>query len=624
MSDEQTSLDARVEHLSAELASLTKRVEHLYERLHLSESAPPSTETKASPPRLTAAAALEAIEAPTDMSEEVLTWAGKASLLPRLATLCLLLVLALALRTLTDSAIIPTLSGSVLGMGYAAAIILAGWYLYRQGSPLAPVFAACGPLLMGLIVVETHTRFASLPLVPAYLTLMATGGILAFISFQFRAYLPIAVGTLSICLAAAAIDYPHPYFPYLAMVLLFANLLGHGAEQLKRSPWLRWILLLVTMLMLQLWSVRLGMLLMRNEPATADLAREWFFPIVAIIALLYAVISFSGIRKEMKSRFDVSLPTISTAWAFSAAAYVATAAGGTRFLGWAGIIVATSYLGIAYWLANKSATGKGGANVFVFAGAVVLALALPLASGSYLNSLPVISVTAFFLAILSRQWHNGAVRATTYLMQLYASLGMALTIGSAMSKAPDFIIVLPAGLMSATQMFHYQWSRRWPPHADSATFGKLDPKDRSAVCLLLASLVCGFFMLRTVIYQFLLPLHPDMPAIFRCAQTVLINAAAIALMLFAYLRRNREVRNVAVLVTIAGAIKVFLYDLLGTHGAPLVASVFSFGTAAAIESVLLGRWQHAAGREATEGDEAVKHRADDDEDNDGADPDTAL
>jgi hypothetical protein len=62
-------------------------------------------------------------------------------------------------------------------------------------------------------------------------------------------------------------------------------------------------------------------------------------------------------------------------------------------------------------------------------------------------------------------------------------------------------------------------------------------------------------------------------------------------MLFAYFRHNKEVRNVAILITLVGAVKVFLYDLLGAHGIPLVASVFTFGLAAAIESVALGRWQ---------------------------------
>ena len=48
----------------------------------------------------------------------------------------------------------------------------------------------------------------------------------------------------------------------------------------------------------------------------------------------------------------------------------------------------------------------------------------------------------------------------------------------------------------------------------------------------------------------------------------------------------------AILVTVIGAVNVFLYDLIRAHGMPLVISVLSFGLATAVESVILGRWQH--------------------------------
>jgi hypothetical protein len=39
-----------------------------------------------------------------------------------------------------------------------------------------------------------------------------------------------------------------------------------------------------------------------------------------------------------------------------------------------------------------------------------------------------------------------------------------------------------------------------------------------------------------------------------------------------------------------GGGKVLFGDMISTRGLPLVISVFSFGLAAAIESLLLGRW----------------------------------
>ena len=99
-------------------------------------------------------------------------------------------------------------------------------------------------------------------------------------------------------------------------------------------------------------------------------------------------------------------------------------------------------------------------------------------------------------------------------------------------------------------------------------------------------------MIRVVIFQAMQFIPAEMQRdTFRCGQSVLINAAAISLIVLAYLRQNKEIRNVAILVTIVGALKVFLYDLFGTHGLPLVFSVFSFGMAAAVESLALGKWQ---------------------------------
>ncbi|HEX9024798.1 MAG TPA: hypothetical protein VF799_13265, partial [Geobacteraceae bacterium] len=179
---DRDALETKVEELSRQVQALNRQVEHLAARLGEEPPVWPSPATS-----LNAGAAAGT----GDVSEEILSWAGKAALLPRLSTLCFLLVVALVLRTITDNNLINTLVGSALGMGYAAALVAAGWYAYRRGSPLAPVFAACGAVLMSTVVVETHARFQSLPLVPAYLTLMATGAAMTFISYQFNVFLPI-------------------------------------------------------------------------------------------------------------------------------------------------------------------------------------------------------------------------------------------------------------------------------------------------------------------------------------------------------------------------------------------------------------------------------------------------
>jgi len=531
-----------------------------------------------------------------ELSDEVLSWASRNAVLPRLATVCFLMVIALVLRTITDSGLVNKLLGSGLGMGYAAALMIFGWYKYDKASPLAPVFAACGVVLMSTIVVETHTHFQSLPLVPAYLTLMATGFGMALMSRRFNAFVPISVGVLGMCFAGAAIDYPHPFFPYLALVLYTANVLGYFAAQLKRCSWLRWSVLFVTMVMLQLWGIRLGMLLRKGEAVPPELAPAWYLPVLAVFFLTFVSLSLLGIIKagsQKISRFDFSLPTLNVIWAFALAHHV-TEAGqmNVNLLGIIGLLGAAGLFGTSFWCARRNIEGAPGTNTFAFAGGALLALALPAATGAFVLSLPVISLVAITMAIVSRVWENGGVRVTTYLMNIYACMALVFVLRGEGPGATDPVYMLPAGLLAVISIYHYQWCRRWPVPLHSAIFDAFDRNDRSAVLLLLGGLASGFFMIRIGIFQALqfvpAALQRDT---FRAGQSVLINVAVIILIVLAYLRQNKELRNVAILVTLVGATKVFLYDLLGTHGLPLVFSVFSFGMAAAVESLALGKWQ---------------------------------
>ena len=585
MADDEKN--AKVDELTAQIQALTATVEQLSSRL--AQPPAPTPPAAATPP-----VAVDTAGELTEVTEELLSWAGKAALLPRLSTLCFLLVVALVLRTLTDNGIINTLVGSALGMGYATIIILVGWYKYGKESPLAPVFATCGAALMAIIVVETHTRFEALPLIPAYLTLMATGVTMAVISYRFNVLAPISIGTLGMCLAGAAIDYPHPFFPYLSMILWTANVLGFFAAQLKRCSWLRWIVLAVSMVMLHLWATRLRLPLGRHEQMPAALALSWFLPVLAVFAVTYLALAMAGIVRsgsERITRFDSALPTINGIWAFSAAYLLVSAWGaGKSILGWVGIACAVAHFGVAFWMAGRETSGSSGTNAFIFGGAALLAVSLPAATGSFLLSLPVLAILAFWLIIISRQWQNGGTRAISYTVQLYASAMMAVYLQGNSAAAVDILTAIPAGLLAVASLFHYQLARHSAPPANSRFFTRLDRHDLSAILLLLAALSSAFFMLRVCIYQILVMLPGNVNHSFRCAQSILINLSAAGLMLFAMLRRNREIRNVAILVTLIGAVKVFLYDLTGTQGMPLVLSVFTFGLVAALGSLVLGRW----------------------------------
>jgi hypothetical protein len=589
MTQPELTAEEREKELTARLKAMELQMERLSARLGEEASAPSATG---------AAAAAEEHDYPpediADVSEEVLNWASRNALLPRLATLCFLLVVALILRTITDSGVIDKLIGSGIGMGYATILMFAGWYKYRENSLLAPIISASGAILMSAIVVDTHTHFNALPVVPAYLTLIATGIVMALISRQFNAFTPVSVGILGMCFAGAAMDYPHPFFPYLALVLFTANLLGYFASQLKRCTWLRWSALFVTIVMLQLWQAQIVTALKQNA-ATPQLAVSWFLPVVAVFAITYMGLALFGIIRrgpEKLSKYITSLPTINALWAFSAANSVLGAQDGNiQLLGVIGILAALCHFGAVFWLARRKLEGAPGSSAFTLGGGALLALALPAASGSFALSLPVISIVAIVMATMSRTWGSGPLRLTTYLFHLYSSIALAFLMRSTVPNSLDAINILPSGVLAFSILYQYLWCRWYPPTGDYAFFGSIDPHDRSAVMLLLAGLLSGFFMMRCAIYQTMQTFYASMPSdAFGCAQSVLVNTAAIILIVLAYLRQDKEVRNVAIFVTVVGGVKVFAYDLLGSHGLPLVFSVFSFGVAAAVESVALGKW----------------------------------
>jgi len=588
MRNQKLTIEEKVDRLYEHVESLGRRVAELEGRRTASAQArSAAASTKAPEGKLAAGE-------PDSLSDGVIHWASKASLFPRLATLCFLMVIALILRTITDSGIVNPLLGMGLGMGYAAVLMGAGWYQYRRGSSLAPVFVACGAVLMSSVVVETHARFGSLPLVPAYWTLMATGAAMAFISRRFSVFLPVSVGTLGMCLAGAAIDYPDPFFPYLFMVLLTANLLGYYAGTLRRCGWLRWTVLLVTLAMFLLWGMRLEAVAAGKITAAPTLASQWFLPVLAAVGVAFLTIALLGIvrsRSGKLSAFDFCLPTINAVGLYLAARVVVNEADGSALaLSLVAILFALVHFGAAFWLAMRKVEGIPGTNSFVVAGIALLGLALPAALGSGLAAAPVLAAAALGVAVLSGRWGSGAIRADSYLLQIYGVVSMVFYFLANGIPATPLAGTVPCAALAAAAFAHYRWCRRHVPPANSPLFDTYDKQDLSGAVTLLAALTGSFFLLRTIAWWIILPAGPGGPEVFQCTQSIIINLAALGLGLYAFRARNREIRNVAILVIAVGAAKT-AFDLLGTKGVPLVLSVLSFGLAAATQSITLSRWQ---------------------------------
>ena len=119
MTQPELSAEEREKELTARLKAMELQMERLSARLGeevsvASGSAVPADENNYPPEDL------------SDVSEELLNWASRNALLPRLATLCFLMVVALILRTITDSGVIDKLIGSGIGMGYATILMFAG------------------------------------------------------------------------------------------------------------------------------------------------------------------------------------------------------------------------------------------------------------------------------------------------------------------------------------------------------------------------------------------------------------------------------------------------------------------------------------------------------------------
>jgi hypothetical protein len=620
MRNQKPTIEEKVDRLNEQIESLNRRVADLEGRRTVS-AREQSAEVSAARPGAILPQAVPAppgkppgtpaAREPDSLSDEVIHWASRASLFPRLATLCFLMVVALILRTITDNGIVNPLLGMVLGMCYAAALMVTGWYQYRRGSSLAPVFIACGAILISSIVVETHARFGSLPLVPAYWTLMATGAGMAFVSRRFSVFLPVSVGTLGMCLAGAAIDYPDPFFPYLFMILLTANLLGYYAGTLKRCGWLRWTVLLVTLAMFLLWGMRLAAVVARRTTAAPTLAAGWFLPVLATLSVAFLAIALLGIvrsRDVKVSVFDFCLPTISAVGSYLAARVVVSEADGSALaLNLVAILFALVHFGAAFWLAMRKIDGVPGTNSFVVAGAALLGLALPAALGS-VPAAPVLGAAALGVALLSDRWGSGAIRVTSYLLQIYGVVSLALDFLVHGLPASLLAGTVPSAALAAAALGHYRWCRRHVPPARSPFFETYDTEDLSGAVTLLAALTGSFFLLRAIAWWILLPVGPGGPEAFQCTQSIIINLAALGLGLYAFRTRNREIRNVAILVIAVGAVKT-ASDLLGTKGVPLVLSILFFGLAAATQSITLSRWHRVPPMPGPESREPDKESA---------------
>ncbi|MBU2026569.1 MAG: hypothetical protein KJ814_02990 [Proteobacteria bacterium] len=234
-------------------------------------------------------------------------------------------------------------------------------------------------------------------------------------------------------------------------------------------------------------------------------------PLAPIFTVCGTILMFT-IVVETHAHFD-ALPTINVAWAFVLVQYVVSAMGGSKImLGAIGVIAGTGHLTVAMWLAGRDPKGARGTNAFLFAGSVLLALALPLATGSILLSLPMLAAVAFWAAVMSAKWHSGSVRLTSYLLQIYATVALVVVL-LGWETIPSFLAsAVSAGGIACLGLMQYRWCRSRKPPEESAFFSRIDKGDFSAVAIFLAAIMRAFFLLQVIAHRLLaMTLAPARP-----------------------------------------------------------------------------------------------------------------
>jgi len=569
---EDRNLERRLEDLSAEVVRLGKRVASLEAARGTSGEvsvalAVPPTAVPSQGPRGEGAA-----------------WGTASTILSRTAVVCFLLVVALALRTLTDAGLLATAPGAGVGVAYAVALLAAGWVMVPRRGAVASLVALCGSLLLCAIVVEARTRLGVLPASLAYGLLAGAGGALALLGRR-GATVPVCAGAPALLVAGVLVGVA---YPGLGSVVLGATAAALSVARRPRCGWLPWLVVLATAALWAGWAWRVvGQAPAKSGDPTG--AAAWYLPALTVFVVLHLAAAYRGAWSTAPDRpgvLDALVPASTVAWA-----YPALAAFG-RGSSWP---VAVGLLGVGVLLllaAFGARQGpRGAARVSSFAnGAALLGLVVAGSLAPLPGAVPLLAAGGFGLAFLAERWGSGGTRAGSYALQGSVAVWAAVAGAFAVGQGSAGVAVVTAGGASALAFLHYRRSRSRPAPEPSWFFGRLDRTDDTAVVVLLASLGLAFLAARAGVHPLVAAWAEDVAGAFQGAQSVIIHLSAVILCAGAWLRRDTELRGVALLVIAVGAVKALLYDLFALQGLPLVASVLVFGAAAAAIAVLLRRW----------------------------------
>lgn len=586
MTDSDPSLEGRVEALREEVRALAARLDSVADQVAAISG------TKAAP--IQALRVEQEDAAPIVSVPEALT--GR-TFLSSVSALSLLLVVALVLRWIANQEILNPQIASLLGVAYASSLIAFGFLRYAKKRRAMPLYITSGILLLFSIIFETYYSFEWISTPLAYSVLGLSVVIVTAFSLLYRVAAPVSVGVLGAGVLGLALVFPSPLFPYLPVLLLLVNGASYAAGRIPRCRGLLGATFVLTLFFWLMWTARVRVPLLNGEEPSVELALPWLLPSVGAFALLYVLMALRAALRtsEGPGPFMSALPSLNVAWAYAAASVVAVPGSGWEGrVGAVGILVAVFHMALVFWLAAGDNRRPRAAASFATAAAIALLASLPAAVGSMPIAIAIWSLFALGLAVMSVFWRNGAIRAVSFFVQLYAC-GAALVSGS-MSVVEPFSGLRAIGTAAAFGLCatHYVWCRRKAPEPHGPLW------DVAEVMLLLATLGYAYGTLRMVSFA---SFGAGAEGVFQSSQSIVINMSALVLMLLGLRWMSGQVQFAAGMVAVAGALKVFGYDLFNIRDFPLVLSVSSFALTAAVASVVWGRWQRQTSQPGVEQDE---------------------
>lgn len=525
-------------------------------------------------------------------SSEILDKVTKTSLLPRIAAVCFILVFALILRTLTDNNIINTQAGSLIGVFYAAGLIIWGVRLLKKGSKLAAVFKTSGVFLLYMILLETHTRFESFSSFFVYTCLASVLLSVSWVSIKNKLSGFNTLGIFGTALAASLIDFPQPHFGQLHLLLLTANILAFiSAKKIGKGEWNRLLVFGLTICMSILWTLRLQAELNLNEVVPAFVSLNWFIPITTLFIASFTLMPIIlVIRKITFSILDLLLPCLSAIWLFSLlnAGFEAISSS-HLIIGASAAAWALLYAAFSGFIIMKTDRDVSALSSMVIASYFLLVAALPNITGDIFPALIIWSFLGLGLSMAARKYELNGLRFFSYAFQfIICIIGIVSGKLTAATTTP-VISAVTAGLLMTVTGYQFKMFRSNPP-SSLGFFRHVDRTDKSCILLLITALISCFMMLQIAGYQILLALSSTADKDLAGIQSLLLNIGAMAIFLRARKTKKKELLVIAIFLTIVNGFKVFLYDMFNTGSGPLVLSVLSFGGVAAVASLVLSKW----------------------------------